>query len=283
MDFLSGKKTGTTTKNLQTKYSNSINNLLLVVGFSAINIVLLAVNANTYFLFSAFIPYMAVDYGMYFCGMYPEEYYYDMTDMVFYDKTYLAIAVAVAVASLLIYIICWYFAKKKKLGAVITALVFFAIDTVAMIYFMGISADIIIDLLMHIWVIYYLVIAIVTLSKMKKEPIEEAFASQEYADDGEVAIKENTTWLRRADTEVKERVFLEAEVDGLQIVYRRVKHTNELIVNGYVYDEYVAMAEFAHTLTAVVNNHKVEAVFDGKARVFILVDGEEKAKKIRMY
>jgi hypothetical protein len=48
--------------NLETKYNSSIANLLLVVVFSAVNIVLLLVNANTYFLFSAFLPYFAVDY-----------------------------------------------------------------------------------------------------------------------------------------------------------------------------------------------------------------------------
>ena len=58
--------------NQETKYNSSIANLLLVVAFSVINIVLLVTNANTYFLFSAFIPYFVVDYGMYFCGLYPE-------------------------------------------------------------------------------------------------------------------------------------------------------------------------------------------------------------------
>ena len=37
------------------------------------------------------------------------------------------------------------------------ALVFFVIDTFGMFYLWGISIDMILDLLFHIWVIYYLV------------------------------------------------------------------------------------------------------------------------------
>ena len=118
------ERTNSKPNNLETKYNNSIANLLLVVAFSAVNIVLLLVNADTYFLFSAFIPYFAVDYGMYFCGMYPEEYYYDVPDMVFEDKSLLAVTIAVAVVILLVYLLCWYLAKKKKVGALIFALVF---------------------------------------------------------------------------------------------------------------------------------------------------------------
>ena len=56
---------------LENKYKSSLSNLLLVMAFTAINIVLLVTNADTYFLFSAFIPYLCVDTGMYLCGMYP--------------------------------------------------------------------------------------------------------------------------------------------------------------------------------------------------------------------
>lgn len=156
--------------NLQTKYNSAISNLLLVVGFSVINIVLLLTEGNSYFLFSAFIPYFAVDYGMYFCGLYPEEYYADVPDMEFADKSFLAVTVAVAAVILLIYLLCWYLAKKKKIGAVIFALVFFLADTAAMLILSGFSSDSIIDILVHIWVIYYLIMAIVTYNRMKKAP-----------------------------------------------------------------------------------------------------------------
>ncbi len=267
--------------NLETKYNSSIVNLLLVVAFSAVNIVLLVTNANTYFLFSAFIPYFVVDYGMYFCGLYPEEYYYDAPDIEFADKSLMATAIAVAVVILLVYILCWYFAKKKKVSVLIVALVFFVIDTVAMLWLTGFSMDSIIDILMHIWVVYYLIIAIVTYYKIKKAPDEVEEAVQESTDEENTADG-NSDILRMAE-DVKCRVFVEAETSGMHIIFRRVKRTNELVINGCVYDEYVALAEFAHTLTANVNGHKVEAIYDGTSSVRIIVDSEIVAKKMRIF
>ena len=49
-------KEGTQREIFESKYNSSIMNILLVVVFSFVNVVLLAVNSNTYFLFSAFIP-----------------------------------------------------------------------------------------------------------------------------------------------------------------------------------------------------------------------------------
>ncbi len=267
--------------NLETKYNNSIANILLVVAFSAVNIVLLLVQADTYFLFSAFVPYFAVDYGMYFCGMYPEEYYYDVPDMVFEDKSLLGFCIAVAVVMLLIYALCWYLAKKKKVGAVIFALVLFVIDTAAMLWLTGFSTDSIIDILMHIWVVSYLVIAIVTYFKIKKAP--EALGDEfiENADE-ESPADGNSNVLRMAE-DTKCRVFVQAESNGMNIIFRRVKRTNELVINGCVYDEYVALAEFAHTLTANLNGHKIEAIYDGSASVRIVVDSEVVAKKMRIF
>ena len=265
--------------NLESKYNSSIANLLLVVVFSAVNIVLLLVNANTYFLFSAFLPYFAVDYGMYFCGMYPEEYYYDVPDMVFEEKSFLGICIAIAASFLLAYLLCWYLAKKKKIGAVILALVMFLIDTVAMLWLTEFAMDSIIDILMHIWVISYLIIGIVTYFKMKKAPDELAEAVEEINKDVEPDGDSNV--LRMAE-DAKCRVLVEAESNGMHIVFRRVKRTNELVINGCVYDEYVALAEFAHTLTANINGHKVEAIYDGTSSVIIVVDSEILAKKMRL-
>lgn len=283
-ELLGDKRTDRTKKsNLQTRYNSAVSNLLLVIGFSVINIVLLITNGNSYFLFSAFIPYFAVDYGMYFCGLYPEEYYADVPDMEFADKSFLVLTVAVAAVILLIYLLCWYLGKKKKIGAVIFALIFFLIDTVAMFALSGVSSDSIFDILVHIWVIYYLIMAIVTYNRMKKTPeISPEEEMVEESTDVGGAFSGNTGILRMAE-DVKCKIFLEVEHMGMHIVYRRVKRTNELVVNGCVYDEYVALAEFAHTLTADVNGHKIEANYDGGTCVRIFVDSCEIVKKRRLF
>ena len=57
------------------KYRSSRMNLLLVVIFTVVNLILLVTNTDTYFLFSAFIPYAIATIGMMLCGRLPEEYY----------------------------------------------------------------------------------------------------------------------------------------------------------------------------------------------------------------
>ena len=93
----------------------------------------------------------------------------------------------------------------------------------------------------------------------------------------------DTPALRRADPDVKSRTLVSAEIPGYRIEFRRVKKTNELLVNGYVYAEHVAAVEFGHTLSATVGGHTVLAAFDGVVTCSIAVDGQVIAAKKRWY
>ena len=282
--FTSQKNTALTPREaLEAKYNNSIANLLLVVAFSAINVVLLIVNANSYFLFSAFVPYFIADLGMYYSGSYPEDYYYDVADMEFADKTFLIICIAVAVAVILLYLLSWFFARKKKVGWLIFASVLFCIDTVAMFIITGINADMIMDIVFHAWVVFSLINGVVTYFKLKKLPEQEVIEEAEEITAGaEEITEESSKVLRMADTDVKARVLLEAEAEGYSIVYRRVKRINELVVNGRVYDEYEALVECPHILAATPDGHKIEVHYETTGVIRIYFDGNEIAKKLRI-
>ncbi len=167
------KITLTKREELEGNYSKSVGNLLLVIVFSTINVILLVANSNTYFLFSAFVPYLVADYGMFFTGTYPEEYYEGMGDLLFFDKSLLYVALAISAVIILIYLLSWIFARKKKIGWLYAATVSFVIDTLAMFALSGFSTDSIIDIVFHIWVLYCLINGIVTYYKIKKLPIEE--------------------------------------------------------------------------------------------------------------
>ena len=267
---------------LENKYKSSVSSLLLVIIMSAVNIVLLVANSNTYFLFSAFIPYALADYGMYFCGMYSEEYY-DMQSMEFLDKSFLVVTIAIAIAILLLYFLCWFFAKKKKVGWLVFATVLFAIDTLSMFALIGFSVDSIIDIVFHLYVLLYLIIGISTHYKIKKLPMEEmSFVTESEYQESVVPYQESNI-LRMADNDVKFRVFVETEAEGHHIVFRRVKKVNELVVDGRVYDEYEALVEFQHKLCAYVGGHKIEAEYDGVSSSLIYVDDKVVAKKLRIY
>ncbi len=267
---------------LESRYKGSINNLLIVILFSIVNIVLLITNADTYFLFSAFIPYFLADYGMYYCGMYPEDYYYDIGEMEFLDKTYFFYILAVVAVILLVYLLCWFMAKKKKLGWVIAALIFFVIDTATMLFFAGINMDMFMDILVHIWVIGYLINAIVVYEKMKKAPVIESVAENDAEHQDYPKVAQNSRILRMADTDVKSKTLLEAEAFGHAIVYRRVKKTNELVIDGRVYDEYIALIEVPHNLVAEIDGHTFEAGMMNPFWSYIKADGEMRNKKVRL-
>ncbi len=64
--------------------------------------------------------------------------------------------------------------------------------------------------------------------------------------------------LRIADNAIKHKVLLQAKIDNYDICYRRVKRTNELVINGYVYDEMTALLEFPHSLKAKIDGNYIE-------------------------
>jgi len=144
-------------------------NLLLVVAFTLINVMLLVLNANVYFLFSAFIPYFLADVGMLLCGRYPAEFYTgEFEGMTFYDNSVFATLVVVAIVLTLIYLLAWFLSGKNRGGWLVFALVFFILDTIAMVFIGGISIASIFDVVFHGWVIYSLINGIHACKKLKE-------------------------------------------------------------------------------------------------------------------
>lgn len=270
---------------LEKRYKSSTANLLLVAGFSFVNLVLLLVNSDTYFLFSSYIPYLLGDYAMFYGGKYPEEYYADIPDMVFFSDGIFAIFVAVAVIFILFYLLSWFLARKNKGIWLVFSLALFVLDTVIMFIVVGISMNMIMDIVFHIWVIISLSLGIAAHIKLKNMPREEISQGvTENAENGseENVSREDSPVLRTVEPGEKAKVFVEADYGTMNIVFRRAKRVNELVVNGNVYAEYEVLIETAHTLSAEVNGHRIEAVYDGKIMCYINVDGKPIAKKARL-
>ncbi len=159
------------------KYASGRANLLLMIVFTVINIVLLLVNADVMFIFSATVPYYAVVFGY-----------------AFEIPTLVAIGIVFAAIILAVYLACWFFSKKHY-GWMIAAVVLFAIDTVFMALLFVLFSELsgIIDALGHIWVMYYLIIGVVSGAKLKKlapeEELKEVIEAQyiEHTSDDSVA------------------------------------------------------------------------------------------------
>lgn len=255
----------------QQKVNNARSNLLLVIVFTIINIVLVLLGSETTFLFSATMPYLSVALG--------------------YFSEFTPFFVAGLITSLLIivgYFLCWLF-SKKHFGWMIAALVLFSIDTLCLIgvYVMIQDFSGVIDFAIHIWVLYYLIIGVKYGYKLKNMPVEskseESFVYEQAPVIEEATQFEVSAPLRRADTEVKSRTLLETNYNGRHICYRRVKRVNELVIDGYVYDDVEILVELAHSLTAKLDGHTYQVGYDGSVHSYLSVDGNTVMKKLRLY
>lgn len=163
------------------QYKMCRRNLLAVILFTIISMATLYLNGS-YFLFSAWIPLLAFSV----CAGYASisdgtvsaaeaaEYGYtpDMIEMLqeVGAGTWMIIGIIIAVVILAVYFVCWLCSKKHP-AAMVVAACFFAIDCIALLT--SFDLTMIVDILFHVWVMYYLIAAIVASSKLKKLPPEE--------------------------------------------------------------------------------------------------------------
>ncbi len=159
---------------LMSKYNVGRANLLAMILITLFNVIMALVGNGSYFLFTAFVPYYVVLDGMYCCGkLSPEWYEGSMSEYIFLDSSYLVTMVAFALVILALYFVFWLLSKNQKSGWLIAALVLFGIDTVGLLYFYGLYLDILLDILFHAWILYYLISSIVAAKKLKDLPCDE--------------------------------------------------------------------------------------------------------------
>ena len=158
---------------LQGKYNSARHNLIIAVAFTLINIVLLFVDGNSYFLFSLFTPYLLVFLGMDLTGRLPQLYTEAEYAMIeFLPDTVFYVMLAIAAIIVALFVLFWALSKKNKVGWIIAALVMVCLDSVLMLYMQEIQ-DIIMDIVFHIWVIVSLAGGISAYNKLKALPPEE--------------------------------------------------------------------------------------------------------------
>ena len=158
---------------LQGKYNSARHNLIIAVAFTLINIVLLFVDGNSYFLFSLFTPYLLVFLGMDLTGRLPQLYTEAEYAMIkFLPDTVFYVTLAIAAVIIALFVLFWALSKKNKVGWIIAALVMVCLDTALMLYMQEIE-NIIMDIVFHIWVIISLAGGISAYNKLKALPHEE--------------------------------------------------------------------------------------------------------------
>ena len=153
-----------TAEDAQKKLNSARYNLLLMIILTLVNLILFFAGRDAMLLFSATIPYVAVVFGDWIA------------------PSGMAIAIFILAGLLIaVYFLCWLLSKKDP-AWMIVALVLFVIDTAVMVYLKVALGDFsgILDLLIHIWVLYYLVIGVIGGVKLKKLPPVEQEQNPEW-------------------------------------------------------------------------------------------------------
>ncbi len=143
---------------LERKYAACRANLLLVIITSVINLFSLAFS-NSYFLFAPSMPTLLVEIVLMEAG----EAGVEMAALVVPFIFGLVLTAP--------YLLCWIF-SKKRVGWMVAALVFFSIDCLYLVSMYELTS-VIIDLLFHAWIMFYLITGVIHGFKLKNLPAEE--------------------------------------------------------------------------------------------------------------
>lgn len=164
---------------LRMRYNNARTNILLVIILTVINSVLLFLGSDTYFVFSAAIPYYMTMMGLLYTGRMPAEWYEGVEDFMPEPDVVLYIYLAIAIAFVAFYALTLALSKKHGYGWVLAALIVFVGDTFAMFYLNGFAEDMILDIVFHVWVVISLARGVISAINLKKLPEEEPYIPQE--------------------------------------------------------------------------------------------------------
>ena len=144
--------------------------ILLVAVLTIVNIVIVLTGSDSYFLFSASVPFYLALYGMLLTGRFPPEFYTgEFAGMTFIDDAYFYVMLGFAVVIIAFYLLCFFMLLKKPNKVwFIAATIAFAVDTVAMFLFSGIGMEMIIDIVIHVLVLVYFIKGIKACVDIKK-------------------------------------------------------------------------------------------------------------------
>ncbi|MBO5047255.1 MAG: hypothetical protein J6D19_02470 [Clostridia bacterium] len=186
------------------KYKNARLSLLLIVLFSVVNVFSMTFG-DTYFLFSAFLPQILVMVGL--------ELTYEAG-----DNLYMIVAMVIAVISIVPYLLCWIF-SKKRVGWMIAALVFFILDSLLFVESLiaMLSAgefSFILDLLFRIWALGSIIMGVVYGVRAKKEAKEKKDAPVEEVQDEYISDIQRTITVVRKKSFVGSAVPIVCYVNG---------------------------------------------------------------------
>lgn len=153
----------------EAQYRSACNNLLLVVVFTAINLLMPLLGVDRQFLFSASFPTT-----LYWLGDFAA------TDLGMPALRIGAMGIALGCVGL--YLLCWLLAKKRR-GFMTAALALFGVDCLSLageFVIFELHSSMILNVLFHLWVLWGLIQGVRAASALKKlERAQMVFVTEE--------------------------------------------------------------------------------------------------------
>lgn len=247
--------------------------LLMVAALTAINILLIAINASFYFPFSAYLPLLITGVGL-----------------SMGTTTALTVCIIISVIITVIYALLWFLSKKKT-AFIAVALGLFLIDSGFMLAGIDWANPVssLVDVLFHVWVISYLIIALVAKKKLKTMPEDEepkqtvpfhedysavkepVAASTEQANDEKPELKSAPMYAYEGSGEAR----IDTSCNGRSIKVMRSFGQTELVIDGQVYDRYERIIEEAYKLGAKVQGDEMIYSQDADGNACLTCNGNE--------
>ena len=172
---------------VQLKYNRSRYNLLLVAIVSIVNLFSLAFS-QSYFLFSARLPALFVELAL------------PTSENEIVESSAFIVPIIIGIILTVPYLLCFFLSKKRP-GWMIPALVFFSIDCLFIIFLALFDVTaVIVDILFHAWVMFYLITGVKHGFKLKTLPEDEPLPEfGEIVAEGETPAEDGFGTFNEAD------------------------------------------------------------------------------------
>lgn len=142
--------------NQAVKFKKARDNLIWIIIVTIINLFLIALDASFYFPFSINAPQTFYGLGSAFAAETQ-------------NNVYIGVGIIIALVIIALYLLFWFLSKRNR-AFIIGALVLFGIDSIGVLLLFlssGMDTYFIIDLVFHVWILYYLITGTMAWYKLR--------------------------------------------------------------------------------------------------------------------
>lgn len=280
---------GSTKKAEMLRYRYRLARLVLLIAtvFGGLNAAFALIDHAVFYSRVAFVlPYGLMLDGLFWTGkLYaPCDYeaYFGMTAEDFLHQDTIYLYVVCALIAVVVLLVCWALSKKHA-WALIAGCAVMALDCVFVISFLGLSLNVVTELVMHALMLVVMIMGIVAHFRLKyMEWSGETVQPFGKKAEAEAAAPAPSPVLHPMDYGAKSKVLLACDVQGYAVCYRSQGRFCELAVNRMVYDT-VDAGRYCqpHELCAYVDGHEIAVELGSDSVIYVRFDGEVITKKPR--